>query len=126
MKKTFLKVLTISLVAVMLVCTLASCAKTVPAGSYDAQIEIFGQKWTVTYTFKGNKVEAVNKATVLGNVKTETVEGKYKITENSDGSMEITFEFEKETDLFKNETVTFEEGEGYIKLGLVTYNKVEK
>ena len=126
MKKTFLKVLTISLVAVMLVCTLASCAKMVPAGSYDAQIELFDQKRTVTYTFKGNKVEAVNKTTILGNVKTETVEGKYKITENSDGSMEITFEFEKETDLFKNETVTYKEGEDYIKLGLVTYNKVEK
>lgn len=125
MKKTLLKALTLSLVAVMLVCTLASCGKMI-VGTYDTQIEILGQKWTVTYNFKGTKVEATSKATILGNVKSETVEGKYKIVENSDGSMEITFEFEKETDVFKNETVTFEQGEDYIKLGLTTYNKVEK
>lgn len=125
MKKTILKVLTLSLVAVMLLCTLASCGKMI-SGSYDSQIEFLGQKWTVTYTFKANKVEAVSKATILGNVKSETVEGTYKITENSDGSMEITFDFEKETDIFKNETVTFEQGEDYIKLGLTTYNKVQK
>lgn len=125
MKKTILKALTLSLVAVMLICTLASCGKMI-SGSYDSQVELFGQKWTVTYTFTLNKVEATSKATVLGTVQSETVEGTYKITENSDGSMEITFEFEKETDVFKNETVTFEQGEDYIKLGLVTYNKVEK
>ena len=49
-----------------------------------------------------------------------------QVTENSDGSMEITFEFEEETSIFKNETVTFEQGEDYIKLGLTTYNKVKK
>ena len=125
MKKTFLKVITLSLVTVMLVCALASCGKMV-FGTYDTQIEIFGQKWTVTYNFKGTKVEATSKATVLGQVKSETVEGTYKIVENSDGSMEITFDFEKETDIFKNETVTFEQGEDYIKLGLTQYNKVEK
>ena len=124
MKKTILKVLTLSLVAVMLICTLASCGKMI-SGSYDAQIEFLGQKVTVTYTFTLNKVEATSKVTVLGNVQSETAEGTYKITENSDGSMEITFEFEKETDVFKNETVTFEEGEDYIKIGLATYNKVK-
>lgn len=124
MKKTILKVITLSLVAVMLICTLASCGKMI-SGSYDTQVEIFGQKWTVTYTFTLNKVEATSKATILGSVQSETVEGTYKITENSDGSMEITFEFEKETDVFKNETVTFEQGEDYIKIGLTTYNKVQ-
>lgn len=124
MKKTILKVLTLSLVAVMLICTLASCGKMI-SGSYDAQIEFLGQKVTVTYTFTLNKVEATSKVTVLGNVQSETAEGTYKITENSDGSMEITFEFEEETDVFKNETVTFEEGEDYIKIGLATYNKVK-
>ncbi len=124
MKKTALKVLTLSLVAVMLVCSLASCINLV-FGTYDSQVELFGQKWTVTYTFKGNKVEAVSKTTILGNVNSETVEGTFKITENSDGSMEITFDFEKETDVFKDGTVTFEQGEDYIKLGNATYNKVK-
>ena len=124
MKKTILKAITLSLVAVMLLCTLASCGKMI-FGSYDAQIDFLGQKVTVTYTFKMNKVEATSKVTVLGSVQSTTAEGTYKITENSDGSMEITFEFEEETDVFKNETVTFEEGEDYIKIGLITYNKVK-
>ena len=124
MKKTFLKLITLSLVAVMLICTLASCSKLI-FGSYDSQVELFGQKWTVTYNFKGNKVEAVSKTTILGNVNSETVEGTFKITENSDGSMEITFDFEKETDVFKDGTVTFEQGDDYIKLGNTTYNKVD-
>ena len=125
MKKTFIKALALTMVAIMLICALASCVKLI-FGTYDTQVEILGQKWTVTYTFKGNKVEATSKATILGNVKSETAEGTFKITENSDGSMEITFEFEEETSVFKNETVTFEQGEDYIKLGLTTYNKVKK
>jgi hypothetical protein len=78
------------------------------------------------YTFKGNKVEAVNKITLLGNVSSETAEGKYEIVENADGSMEITFKFEEENNSFKNKTVTYKEGDGYIELGGVKYTKVEK
>ncbi len=126
MKKTFIKVLTLTLVAVMLVCSLASCAKKVPSGSYEAELDLFGQSWNVTYTFKGSKVEAVSKTTVLGNVNTVTAEGKYEIVENDDGTMEITFDFEEENDSFKDSTVTYKEGDGYIELGGVKYNKVEK
>ena len=126
MKKTFIKVLTLTLVAIMLVCSLASCGKKVESGSYEAEIEVFGQSWNVTYTFKGSKVEAVNKITLLGNITTETAEGKYEIVENDDGIMEITFEFEEENDSFENKTVTYKEGDGYIELGGVKYNKVEK
>ena len=126
MKKTFIKVLTLTLVAIMLVCSLASCGKKVESGSYEAEIEVLGQSWNVTYTFKGSKVEAVNKITFLGNVSTETAEGKYEIVENDDGTMEITFEFEEENDSFENKTVTYKEGEGYIELGGIRYNKVEK
>ena len=126
MKKTFIKVITLTLVAIMLVCSLASCGKKVESGSYEAEIEVLGQSWNVTYTFKGSKVEAVNKITLLGNVTTETAEGKYEIVENDDGTMEITFEFEEENDSFENKTVTYTEGDGYIELGGVKYNKVEK
>ena len=50
----------------------------------------------------------------------------YEIVENDDGTMEITFAFEEEKDLFKNETLTYKEGDGYIELGVVKYTKVEK
>lgn len=126
MKKTFIKILTLTLIAVMLVCSLASCGKKVSSGSYEAEIEVLGQSWNVTYTFKGNKVEAVNKITLLGNVNSETAKGKYEIVENADGSMEITFKFEEENNSFKNKTVTYKEGDGYIELGGVKYTKVEK
>ncbi len=126
MKKTIMKAITLALVAVLLVCTLTACGKKVPAGSYEAELEMFGQSWNVTYTFKGGKVTATNKITLLGNVTTETAEGKYEITENADGTMEITFDFKEENDSFKDKTYTYEEGEDYIKIGEFKYTKVKK
>lgn len=123
------KIISTLLVCVLLVgCvfSLAACGKKVESGSYEAELEVLGQSWNVTYTFKGSKVEAVNKITFLGNITTETAEGKYEIVENDDGTMEITFEFDEENDSFENKTVTYKEGEGYIELGGVRYNKVEK
>lgn len=126
MKKTFMRAITLALVAVLLLCTLTACGKKVPAGSYEAKIEVFGQSWNVTYTFKGSKVTATNKITILGNVNTVTAEGKYEITETSDGKMEITLDFGEESESFKDGTYTYEEGEGYIKIGEFKYNKVQK
>ena len=97
MKKTLVRVLAFALVAVMLVCTLASCGKKL-SGEYVGEIEILGQ------------------------VNTETVEATYEIVENDDGTMEITFTTEVDGKEESN-TVTFEEGDGYIKLGGVQYNK---
>ena len=125
MKKSFVKVLALALVAVMLVSSLVSCGKKL-SGSYEAELELFGQKWNVTYTFSGSDVEAVSKVTVLGTVKSTPASGTYEIVENSDGTMEITFDFETETDLFKDGTFTFAEGEDYIKIGTSQYQKVEK
>lgn len=124
MKKTMVKVFALLLVTVLMAGTFAGCAKTL-SGSYDSQVEILGQKWTVTYTFKGSKVTVVSKATILGNVNTKEVEGKYSITENSDGSMEITFSDFEENDIIENGTKTFEEAEDYIKIGGVQFNKVK-
>ncbi len=126
MKKTVMKAITLALVAVLLLCTLTACGKKVPAGAYEAKLEVFGQSWNVTYTFKGNKVTATNKITILGNVNTVTAEGKYEITENADGTMEITLDFGEESESFKDGTYTYEEGEGYIKIGEFKYNKVQK
>ena len=125
MKKLFKKVLTLALVTMLLACSLAACGKSV-SGSYESEIEIFGQSWKVTYTFSGKKVEAESKVTILGNVENKTSNGTYEIAEAADGSLEITFDFEEESDLFKDGTYTFTEGEGYIKIGDAQYNKVEK
>lgn len=122
MKKSIMKVFALLLVTVLVASVFAGCAKTI-SGSYEAQIEILGQKYSVTYTFSGSKVTVVSKITLLGNVKTETVEGKYSITENSDGSMEITFSDFEENNFVENGTKTFEEGEDYIKIGGVQYTK---
>lgn len=126
MKKTFMRAITLALVAVMLLCTLTACGKRVPAGAYEAKLEVFGQSWNVTYTFKGSKVTATNKITLLGNVNTVTAEGKYEIIENADGTMEISLDFSEESESFKDGTYTYEEGEGYIKIGEFKYTKVQK
>lgn len=125
MKKTFIKVLTLMLVAVLLVGSLASCGKRVPRGTYEAELEILGQSVKTSYTFKGGKVEVTTKTTLLGQVNSQTAEGKYEIAENDDGTMEITFEFETENDVAKNGTVTYKEGEDYIELGGIKYTKAD-
>ena len=123
MKKTSVKILTLVLTAAMLVCMLASCAKKVKSGSYEAELELFGQSAGITYTFKGNKVEAESKISVFGVETSKTVEGTYKIEKDDDGELQITFDFEDETDYFKNVSVPYSEGDGYIKIAGVKYEK---
>lgn len=125
MTKNFVKVLALLLIVAMMACVFTGCGAKVTAGTYTAELEVLGQSWKVSYTFHGNKVEAENKITFLGTVNSETASGTYEITENDDGTMEITFTFEEENDSFKNQTLTFEQGEGYIKLGGVQYTLAE-
>lgn len=125
MKMYFKKFMTTALVMVMLVCSMAACGKSL-SGSYESEVELLGQSWNVTYTFKGKNVEAVSKVTILGNVQNTTSTGTYELVENADGTMEITIDFENETDLFKDGTFTFEEAEEYIKIGKSQYNKITK
>lgn len=115
MKKT-LRIVALAMVAIMLCVTLASCAKTL-SGEYRSA-EALGSY--TSYTFKGNKVTF--NSYVLGNkVEAACYEGTYKI----DGSEIIITT--GEGDDKKTETLTFEEFEdGSIKIGMVTYNKVEK
>ena len=125
--KKVLRLIALGLVLVTGLVMFASCgAKTVPAGSYEAELEVLGQSARVTYTFSGNKVEAVKKVTLFGTVNTETADGTYEIVENSDGTMEITFDFKEETDSFKDQTLTYKESESYILLAGVEYDKIEK
>lgn len=125
MKKTVTKFLTTALVMMLLLCSMAACGKSL-SGSYESKLEILGQSWNVTYTFKGKNVEAVSKVTILGNVENTTCTGNYELAENADGTMEITIDFENENDLFKDGTFTFEETEEYIKIGKNQYNKIAK
>ena len=121
MKKS-IRILAVVMALLMVTFVFASCGKTIK-GTYSAEVDIAILKYTATYEFSGSKVNITKKATVLGSVKTTEIEGKYEITENDDGSMEITFELESEDDQIKSGTFAFEEGEDYIKIGLIKYNK---
>ena len=123
MKKT-LRIIAIAMVAVMLCLSLASCGKKI-SGKYEAEIDVLLASYTATYDFSGSKVEITKKTTVFGSVNTNTIEGKYEIAELDDGSMEITITLESDDDDIKSGTFTFEEGEGYIKIGGIQYNKVD-
>ena len=118
-----MKKLLCAVLVVVLVLSLAACGKTLK-GTYEAEIDALVLKYTASYTFSGNKVTAIKKTTtILGTVDTVTLEGKYEIAENSDGSMEITLNFETADDEIKSGTYTFEEGENYIKIAGIQYNK---
>ena len=117
-----MKKLLCAVLVVVMVLSLTACGKKLK-GTYEAEIDAFVLKYTATYEFSGSKVEITKKTTVLGNVNTATFEGKYEITENDDGSMEITISLESEDDQIKSGTYTFEEGEDYIKIAGIQYNK---
>ena len=125
MKKTMTKLAAFVLAMLMMTCIFASCAKTL-SGSYEAELSLLGQGVNVTYTFAGSKVTVTSKVTILGTVNTEEIKGTYEITENADGSLEITFDFEEETATLRDGTYTFSEEENSIKIAGVPYNKVEK
>ena len=117
-----MKKLLCAVLVVVMVLSLAACGKTLK-GTYEAEIGGSLLGYTATYEFSGSKVEITKKATVLGTVNTTSLEGKYEITENDDGSMEITITLESEDDEIKSGTYTFEEGEDYIKIAGIQYNK---
>jgi major membrane immunogen (membrane-anchored lipoprotein) len=121
--KNMIRIASVALVCVMLVCMLASCGNK-PYGAYEAKVELFGQSVSTTYDFKGSNVEITVKTTVLGTVNTEVSEAKYEIHETADG-LEITFITEKDGEEQKS-TYTYKKGEGFIKIADVEYTKVEK
>ena len=120
------KIISLVLACILLVgCvfTLASCS-TMLMGSYEAEVEILGQSASTTYEFSPFGFKQITKTKLLGNINTETEEGTYKIVETDDGEFEITLDFEDED--IKDKTYTFEQGEDYIKIAGVQYNKVKK
>jgi hypothetical protein len=123
MKKNIAKFIALIMAVAMLACMLASCGQKVASGSYKAEVEFLGQSAGVTYTFKGNKLVAESAVSILGIDKSTTAEGTYELIKYDDGDLEIKIDFEKETDLFKDGTYAYEEGDGYIKIGVIKYEK---
>ena len=122
--KKMTKIIAIALVLVTLVCVFASCGKKL-SGKYSGEINLGIGSYKVTYNFKGSNVVVTHTASsMLTGSETVEVEGKYEITE-SDNGMEITFTFEEENDVAKSKTYSFEEGEDYIKIGGIQYDKAE-
>ena len=117
--KKFARILALTLVAVMLCATLASCGG-VASGDY-----YFGDKDTIKtytmYSFSGNKV-TFSSYVVGEKIDSATREGKYKV----DGD-EIIFTWTDAEGKESTDTQSFAENEdGSIKIGLVTYKKIEK
>ncbi|MBR2388470.1 MAG: hypothetical protein IKB02_06845 [Clostridia bacterium] len=113
MKKTVLKVVALMLVAVIACAALVSCGKTLK-GTYETALG------TPSFTFKGNKVTLEIDLVITAT----TIEGKYEIEDDK-----ITFTWEGENADKAEDysgTLAFAEGDGYITIGGVKYNKVEK
>ena len=118
MKKIVSLILVLTL-AVGMVLTLASC--NMLNGTYT------NENLNISYKFTGKKVTKTVEATFLGaTTKTET-EGTYKIEENADGDMTISFNWnsdgEDNEDSATDVAVSFEKGDDYIKIWGVKYTK---
>ena len=113
MKKT-VRILALVMALATVLFVFAACGKTLK-GEYSAEIAGTG----VTYEFEGKNVTITTK--VLG-IKALELEGTYKIKDD-----EITFTFESDEKDAKeyNGTFDFEEGDDYIKIGVVKYEKAD-
>ena len=115
---------TLLVCALLLGCvlTMASCSRVL-MGEYELDAGL-GSK---TYEFA-----IPNKVVITYEVLTveKTIEGTYKIAENEDGDLEITFTFENEEES-EGYAGTFsfaqgeEDGVKYIKIGGLKYTKVD-
>ena len=114
--KNMIRIASVALVCVMLVCMLASCGNL--SGEYKDALT-----GNIKYEFKGSKyVKTVDE--LFGD---DTVtEGKYEIDTEA-GKITFTYEVDGEE---KTITEDFSQGEEdgvkYIRIGLLRYNKVEK
>lgn len=123
--KRSIRFVAVAMALLMLCLALTSCGKKL-SGTYEAEIGVGAlASYNASYTFSGSKVEISKTATLLGATKTTTFDGIYEIVEKDNGKMEITITLDSEDDDIKSGTFTFEEGEDYIKIGLVEYKKVD-
>ena len=114
------KIISLALVCVLLVgaaLALAACGKTL-SGKYS--YEFLGVE-AMSLDFSGNKVSLV-----IASQEEQAIEGTYEISENDKGKTVISFDFGEEdaADDFNGE-LAFEEGDGFIKIAGVKYEKVK-
>ncbi len=112
MKKS-VRILAVVMAVLMVTLVLASCGKTI-SGTYSAEalgtgntLEFSGKKVTITYKLLGTQVG-------------EPVEGTYEI---KDDKITITVETDSKDIGALNGTFDFEEGDDYIKIGIIKYTK---
>ena len=126
--KTAVKITAVALVAIMLVCAFASCAKTL-SGSYSSEAglgSLAGLK--VTYKFEGSKVTVVTTSTLIGNTESKSYTGKYELATAEDGTESIKITMDSEdgnsfagTKTFKQGTT--DDGKEYVEIGGARYTK---
>ena len=126
--KTAVKITAVALVAIMLVCAFASCAKTL-SGSYSSEAglgSLAGLK--VTYKFEGSKVTVVTTSTLIGNTDSKSYTGKYELATAEDGTESIKITMDSEdgntyagTKTFKQGTT--DDGKEYVEIGGIRYTK---
>ena len=124
------RIISTILVCVLLlgcVMSLSSCGKML-TGKYEIEADAILAGGKVVYDFTPFGYTKTTTAEVLGFEKTVVEEGKYKITENDEGELTITFTYEVDGEE-KTESVAFSQGEEngvkYIKLGLVKFTKLD-
>ena len=97
-------------------------------GKYETEVDAVVAGGKVVYEFTPFGYTKTTTTEVLGFAKDSVEEGKYKITENEDGDLTITFTYEVDG---KEEAESFsfsqgeEDGVKYVKLGLIKYTKVD-
>lgn len=124
------KILSTILVCVLLlgcVMSLSSCGKML-TGKYEVEADAVLAGGKVVYDFTPFGYTKTTTTEVLGFAKDTVEEGKYKISENDEGKLTITFTYEVDGEE-KTETFAFSQGEEdgvkYVKLGLVKLTKVD-
>lgn len=126
--KTAVKITAVALVAIMLVCAFASCAKTL-SGSYSSTAGIgslAGLK--VTYKFEGSKVTITTTSTLVGTTDSKSYTGKYELVTAEDGTESIKITMDNEEGKSYSGKFTFkqgktDEGKAYIEIGGARYTK---
>ena len=117
MKKILSLFLSVSILATLCL-ILASCNNKL-SGTYVNK----GSFSDVTYEFKGNNVTVTDTVTFGDSTFNFSYSGKYKITKDDNGNLNITFMFEdSEAEQF-NKTCVLEEIDGDIKLNGIVYTK---
>ena len=115
-----------SVIVVGMMLSLVSCGNNL-SGEYKGEVNVLVASYEVIYKFSGKKVEVSRQVkSVLGNAEPVVINGTYEITEDEEGKLTISFEYEGEEDEdVKGGTYNFEKGEDYIKIGIAKYTKVD-